>query len=105
MLALQRLRFVKASLPPLLEDTATKVQKKRRDVEVETLVTCKRHHLKMKREKKVELQARAEPGRSISLSTDMKDMTSTVSGGMGPLASVGGPSHHGDVEASYSIPT
>lgn len=46
----------------------------------------------------------AGPGRSSSPSTDMEDMTSMASDGMGPMALVGSLARHGDVVASSSIP-
>lgn len=45
----------------------------------------------------------ARPGRSITPSTDMEDMTSTASRGMEALALTGGPSHYGDAEASSNV--
>lgn len=93
-------------LPTLSEDVDIKAEKKwKRDAKAETLAVHKRHRQARKREKKVEHLARTRLGRSITPSTDTEDMTSTASGGIVGLASVGGPSRYGDIEASSNVPT
>lgn len=104
MIALQGLRPIKASLPPLSEDAAIKAENKwKMEANVEALATCKRSRLQRKREKKAARLALVESGRSISPSIDTEDMTSTASSGVGPQTSVGDPSHDGDLEASSSV--
>lgn len=62
MFTLQGLGVILASLPPLLEGAAIRVDKKRkREAEVGALVARKKCHLQRKREKKVARLACARP--------------------------------------------
>lgn len=65
--------------------------------------TFKKHRQTRKREKKAEHLDHKESGRSITPSIDTEDMTTTASDGIEAHASVGGPSHYGDVEASSNV--
>ena len=70
-----------ASLSPLFEDAAIKAEKKKKEeAEAEAQVAlkkCRQTRIK----KKGECVVLARPGRSITPSTDMEDMTSMTSGG------------------------
>lgn len=65
--------------------------------------TFKKRRRARKREKKAEHLDHKESGRSITPSIDTEDMTTTASDGIEAHASVGGPSHYGDVEASSNV--
>lgn len=56
-----------------------------------------------KREKKAERLDHKELGRSITPSIDTEEMTTTASNRIEAHASVGGPSHYGDAEASSNV--
>jgi hypothetical protein len=87
----------------LLEDATIKAEKRNREAEAEALEMCKRRRQVRKREKKAERLDHKELGRSITPSIDTEEMTTTASNRIEAHASVGGPSHYGDAEASSNV--
>lgn len=70
------------SLPPLPEEVGIKAEEKRKREAEESAVAVRKKRCNKRKKKNQARLARARPGRSITLSTDIKDMTSTASDGV-----------------------
>lgn len=70
------------SLPPLLEEVGIKAKEKRKREAEESAAAVRKKRCNKRKKKNQARLARARPGRSITLSTDIKDMTSTASDGV-----------------------
>ena len=104
MRALQGIGPLVTSLSPIPKGVSIKAERNRKRNAGKEILVTRSKRLQAKKKKRASYPPNTEPGGSVPLSSDSKDMTSIASGRMEVMAVVVGPSHCGNTQVSSNVP-